>query len=281
MESQPQKDQTLPGLKWIRETVVSRGRNFIYLPRRYDSNPEYHNLKNSVEEIPYQVSGLNLTAYFASDPNFAPARIWLLFGGNASVALDWLPLISFAPESRDAYLLFDYPGYGESEGRPERKLIQRCVDELARTLCLRYQIETSDIGNRFFVMGHSLGCAVALETAARHRIKKGILISPFTSVQHMGEMMVGKFLSRFAADKFDNIRSLQRISQSGHDACFDIIHGDRDEIIPLEMAQRLHQQSLDQTRLWEIPNANHNDIILTLSRELGEALSNGGNFQFR
>ena len=56
------------------------------------------------------------------------------------------------------------------------------------------------------------------------------------------------------------------------------LHGSLDDIIPVSMARELHEAFPGQTALWEIPDANHNDILLLLTKELGHALTNGGNF---
>ena len=183
-------------------------------PARYDLNPAYEEWKSSVEKFTYDVSGRKMEAFLDCPPDNHPDRVWLMFGGNASVALDWLPVTSFASQSSDAFVLFEYPGYGDSEGRPTRRLINRCVDEIIRILLERFQIEPENICDQFRVIGNSLGCAVALETAARFSIRRGIVISPFTSVREMGQMMFWKPLSYLAADPYDNTKSIERISET-------------------------------------------------------------------
>ena len=268
------------GLKLTGETVISRGRNFIYLPRRYDSNPEYEQWKSSLEAISYEVSGLKMRAFLDSDPESPPERIWFLFGGNASLALDWLPVTSFAPPSADAFVLFDYPGYGECEGAPSRRLINSCIDQLIVEVMAKFSIDPAESGDRFLVKGHSLGCAVALETASRYGIKRGLLVSPFTSIREMAQQMFWKPLSYFAADPYDSVETLQKISELVTEAEFHIVHGTNDSIIPIRMAKDLHAAAPRITRFWEIEDADHNDILLLLSRELGTALTNGGAFSY-
>lgn len=268
------------GIKIIVEMISSRGRNLVYLPRRYDSNPDYAQWKTSLEQVRYESGPIKMSAFLDCGPRATPESIWLLFGGNASVALDWLTVTFFAPPSSDAFVLFDYPGFGDSEGKPDRKLIQRCIDDLIEKLAARFSIERSDVGNRFKVMGHSLGSAVALETAVRHSIRKGILIAPFTSVQKMGEKMFGKIIPMLAADRYDNLKSIRELTAAKAELNLHIIHGLQDDIIPVSMARELHEAFPGHTTLWEIPDANHNDILLLLSKELGCALTNGGDFSY-
>ncbi|MBA3963805.1 MAG: hypothetical protein H0X40_18155 [Chthoniobacterales bacterium] len=51
-----------------------------------------------------------------------PARVWVLFCGNGSLALDWLPLARRDQNTGDAFLLIDYPGYGKISPAMGREL---------------------------------------------------------------------------------------------------------------------------------------------------------------
>lgn len=266
------------GIKMTAKTILSRGRNFIYAPRSYDSNPEYEKWKESLEPITYKVGQLSLKAWLDTDTAQPPERVWLMFGGNGSVALDWLPITSFAPPSRDAFVLFDYPGFGDNAGKPNRKLIKQCVDALITTILERLSIQPEEIETSFRVMGHSLGCAIALETASRYSITQGILVAPFTSIREIGSTLFWKPLTYLAADPYNNYTSLTNLPP---DSKFHIIHGTDDEIIPLQMGRTLHQASKGKTSFWQIPEADHNEILLKLSEQLGLALTNGGDFEFK
>jgi hypothetical protein len=45
-----------------------------------------------------------------------PARLWVAFCGNGSLALDWTTILAGYPNANDAFLLVDYPGYGKCTG---------------------------------------------------------------------------------------------------------------------------------------------------------------------
>lgn len=62
---------------------------------------------------------------------------------------------------------------------------------------------------------------------------------------------------RYGLD-FDAIAPLNNLPKSKAD--FLIVHGERDETIPLEQAQALHAAgSPDKTRQWIVPNKGHSD----------------------
>ena len=82
-------------------------------------------------ELNYETSEGKQLAYYVPprDESFSGVpRVWVLFPGNASLALDWLKFIALAPERDDAFLLMDYPGYGGCEGSPSPASIQESAE---------------------------------------------------------------------------------------------------------------------------------------------------------
>ena len=131
----------------------------IYHPRSYGTiYQQYFN--ESLQRLTYQTSEGSQTAFYQPPPNGKPPKaLWILFGGNAALALDWMWLVEESSISDLGFLLIDYPGFGESEGRasPENILVSSEVawkhwKELHATHL------TPQIG----ILGHSLGAAAAL-----------------------------------------------------------------------------------------------------------------------
>jgi hypothetical protein len=95
-------------------------RSFIYYPRRYPTAVVQSALSRGVTVIEFQTSQGKQAAFLyrkvASD--HPPRRLWLTFGGNAMVALDWLDLVREFPDRSAGFLFIDYPGYGSCEGSP-------------------------------------------------------------------------------------------------------------------------------------------------------------------
>ena len=176
--------------------------------------------------------------------------------------------------------MVEYPGYGKCEGKPSRSAITDSVDRLIETVCDRFLIPESKISDVFHVMGCSLGSAIALQTAARHQIHKGVLVAPFTSIRDAGAMMFPRFLTYIAADPYDNLARLDEINQFKNDQTrFHIVHGEDDELLPISMGRKLNESYPDITTLWPISDADHNDVKLKQAENLGRALTNGGDFK--
>ena len=74
------------------KAIWTRGRSFVYYPRSYESSPAYAKWLTEVDQITFTNRGTPQIAFIDCPPDQAPKSLWLMFGGNGSVALDWLPI---------------------------------------------------------------------------------------------------------------------------------------------------------------------------------------------
>lgn len=150
--------------------------------------------------------------------------------------------------------IFDYRGYGRSEGRPSEEGIY--ADAL--TAYDWAQARAAADGGRLVVFGRSLGGAAAVHLAARRRPAGVILESTFTNLADMARRHFPLPLpASLLAGRFD---SLGRI---GEMSCpLLVIHGDRDEIVPLELGRRLYEAAPRPKEWLALAGAGHNDTYL-------------------
>ncbi|MBA3937634.1 MAG: alpha/beta fold hydrolase [Planctomycetes bacterium] len=187
-----------------------------------------------------------------------PARIWLVFGGNAMAALDWSGFLMGA-DARAGFLLIDYPGYGASAGRPSPDTILAASEGAIGRLSEHLHLAAADLAGRLGVLGHSLGCAAALQYAARHPVQRAVLVAPFTSMLAMARRKVGWPLCEVLVHRFDNHARLAEILAAGAPA-ITILHGDADEIIPVAMGRAL-AADFPALIYCEIAGTGHNSIL--------------------
>ncbi len=251
---------------------LGQGR-MIYFPRSYAANTP---LLEKVTAHSYDSDGKKQWVYLlkrdgASSPDrVSPDRVWWLFGGNGSTALDWVSLVKKVDPSADhAFVLFDYPGYGFNSGRPGPKAIFQSVDDAIPVVAGQLAMEPEALMSRSSGMGHSLGCAVALDSANRYGWNRVVAVSPFTTMQAMAERSIGGLLSRFLSHHYDNEASIDALVERG-DARVTIFHGDADNIVPYEMGRALagRDGSGGVVDFVPVPRAGHNDIIGVLEVEL-------------
>lgn len=245
----------------------------IYHPSAYRS--EYEEMLAGVggERLKFTTSQGGQTAFYIPPKVAAsglPDRVWLCFAGNGSLALDWLRVIN-AWDDRFAYLLVDYPSYGDCEGRPTPGGIRESSQAAFAALAKRFGVTEVELRSKCLVLGHSLGSAVALMAAEDLGLGRGVLISPFTSMTDMGRLVLGWPLCHLNMHRFDNVRTLKK-AMSLEGAQFQIFHGSDDEVIPVEMGRDLAEGHGASVVFHEVAEAHHNDVIRRAKNEIGKSM---------
>ncbi len=147
----------------------------------------------------------------------------------------------------------EYVGYGMSGGKPS-EIGCRETAEAAYEYLLRTRKVPAD---RIIAAGWSLGGAVAIDLASRHRVAGLIVFSTFTSMSEMARRMAPMLpVSLLLRHRFDSLRKLPTIT------CPILIgHGRRDRVVPFVMGERLAKAAkAPVTTLW-IDGADHNDFF--------------------
>jgi len=232
----------------------------IYYPQRYGERERsigstYYTL------IEYQTSQGSHVAYYHDPGQGIPERIWVMFHGNASVALHWTEFVSDFPDKEAAFLLIDYPGYGQNDGKPSPESIEESADAALVALALHLKISAEDLTPRLSALGLSLGAAAALQFAAPRLLKRVVLITPFTSMQDMAARVVGKWASFVLRHNFDNQARLAELIEGNQDAKVAIVHGTEDEVIPFSMGKALSELYPKRTTFIEVRGASHNTVF--------------------
>lgn len=230
----------------------------MYFPRGYSAEAGA-----ALEKITWQAAGKPQFAYLLppSLGDAATAPICVIFSGNATRALDWLP--RFEPPGRRSWVvLFDYPGYGRNGGSMSLGSARASLDAFIPALSQRF----GPLAGRVHAAAHSLGCAIALEFARRQPVRELTLMAPFTSMLDMGRWTVGWPLCEVLTERWDNRAALAAVlSATPRPERVRIFHGADDTVIPARMGQEL--ASLHQLPFTAVPNANHDEVVDALEIE--------------
>ena len=144
-------------------------------------------------------------------------------------------------------LLFDYRGYGGSEGSPTEEGTYRDAEAAWDHLVAAGH-------ERIGLYGESLGCGVALELALRRRVDALVLESAFTSIPDVGAAVYPWLPVRFLARvRYDNLARIAKL-----DSSVLLLHSPSDEIVPFEHAERLLRAAPEGTELIRT-EGGHND----------------------
>ncbi|GJD12313.1 Protein bem46 [Galdieria sulphuraria] len=153
-------------------------------------------------------------------------------------------------------LMVSYRGYGDSEGRPSEKGIQR--DAAAAFRFIR-SCELID-PRQLFVFGRSIGGAVAISLAQRfQREIKGVVVeNTFTSIDDMIDYVLPalrwcKFLNR---NKWNSAASVSSLT-----CPILFLSGLRDELVPPKLMQQLYDLATHSVyrQMVTFPDGTHND----------------------
>jgi len=195
-------------------------------------------------------------------------RIWLMCSGNGSYALQWVDLLAMVRDPDAGYLLLDYPGYGFSEGSCTPERILAASEAAVSALAVHLGLPREQLDARLSVLGHSLGCAAALQYAARHPVQRIILAAPFTTMVEMGHRIVFWPCGQLVWHRFDNVARLAEISQQQPRPPIEIVHGADDLMIPARMSAELAAPYPDWIKRTVIPGVDHEEIAVDAVRRI-------------
>ncbi|HEY9867785.1 MAG TPA: alpha/beta hydrolase [Candidatus Obscuribacterales bacterium] len=175
--------------------------------------------------------------------------------GNAGNLTYRLGLVKLLIEAGGSVFLYDYRGYGLSEGSPSLKSV--CEDGLAAYdyLVTEQQFAPEDV----VIYGESLGCGVACHTS-RYRGSAGLILqSAFTSLSRIGKHVLPLLRIYpewlFPRPELNNLVALQ-----GRHPPLLIFHGKLDTLVPFSHAEELYAQASEPKTLVPLPTTGHNDI---------------------
>ena len=167
--------------------------------------------------------------------------------------------------------VFDYRGYGGSEGHPSIEGVVKDSESAFRYLTEKRKIPNEQI----ILFGESLGGAMAVHLAHQEPVGAVILESTFTTLRDLAGHIY-KFLPAMAIpDVYRSVDLIRHIK-----APVMVIHGTEDAVIPFEMGKKLYDAAPHPKRLFAVPNAHHNDVYvvgkLDYLKEIEEFLASAG-----
>jgi uncharacterized protein len=176
----------------------------------------------------------------------------LLCHGNAGNVGDRVLHAALMTAAGFDVLLFDYRGYGRSSGRPSEDGTYR--DARAALSCLLEQPGADP--RRVVYLGESLGGAVAVDLALESSPAGLVLLSAFTGVRALGRLHYPFVPAALIPDVYPVLRRVGELQVP-----LLVLHGERDEIVPLSQGRALFEAAPGSKRMHVFPGLGHNDLV--------------------
>ncbi|MFY0523056.1 alpha/beta hydrolase [Archangium gephyra] len=193
------------------------------------------------------------TVYALHVPAPAEAPTVVHFHGNGEQLADGAWLAQRFQEAGLGFYAVEYPGYGlAAQQGPSETGIYAAAETALEHLHQKLGVPRE----RTVLQGQSLGSGVAVEMAKRGHGSRLVLITPYTSIVDVGARIFSWLpASLLVRDPFDSAAKAPGLTLP-----VLIVHGTRDEVIPVDMGQRLGTLFPNATvRLLE--GKHHNNVL--------------------
>lgn len=195
-------------------------------------------------------------------PGSPPLGTVVFFHGNAQNLTAHVGNVAWLVKAGYQVLVFDYRGYGKSEGEPTIEGVNGDGLAILDAAFARPDVDP----RRVAVLGQSLGAAVAVFAVAnsphRERVRLLVIDSAFAGYRRVARDKLGALiltwplqypLSLFFDDRFSAERWIDRVSPLP----VLVLHGGLDRVVPVEHAKILHQKAREPKGLWIVQDAGH------------------------
>ncbi len=197
--------------------------------------------------------GIRLHGWFFENPTNPETTTIIFFHGNTGNIrdVDWVG--QRLHERGFNVLLFDYRGYGASEGDAENETGLYADGDAA----LDFVIKEKGVTPKNIVLyGQSLGTTVVADVASRRDVGAVILESGLSSASSLAGHALPWLPQRLhflGKNRFESAQKLAKVK-----APVLIAHGDPDPVIPASEARLLFSAANEPKRLLIFPGAGHN-----------------------
>jgi fermentation-respiration switch protein FrsA (DUF1100 family) len=234
--------------------LVSCERWIVYHPGHYpEGNWSPSSSLVSKEDVSFVADdGVRLHGWYFSSNEPNATLLW--FHGNAGNITHRLKNIEMLKPLNLNIFIFDYRGFGKSEGEPNEKGIyldsQAAYDWLVKVK----KIIPADI----ILFGRSLGGVCAIEVASKNPAAGIILESVFPSASKMARKMFPILpLSWAIKSRFDAIGKVPNLQLPKL-----FLHGTEDEVVPYRLGRELFSAAAEPKIFHDIQGAGHNNTFL-------------------
>ena len=226
-------------------------RRLTYFPDSRRVSPAELGLSGVAETTLQTPDGETLVAWYAKAKPGEPTLLY--FHGNAGSLVTRVERVRKYVERGRGILILSYRGYGGSTGSPSE--ISNVADA---KLSYDYLIKNGLLPEDIILYGESLGTGVAIQTAAARPAAGLILDAPYTSLADVAAERYAWVPVRWLmSDPYRSDLYLSKLKLP-----IIVVHGDRDDTVPVEMGRKVYELAGGPKELAIIKGGGHSDHYL-------------------
>jgi len=209
--------------------------------------------------------------YFQNKRQVPPKARILFFHGNAqNISSHFVSLFWILEHDYD-YFIFDYPGYGGSEGEPNRDSVVEA--SLAALSWIHQQKPQRPVA----VFGQSLGGNISLYTVARYQkdwpICQVTVDSTFYSYPEVAKTILAESWWTWALQWMpyllvSNAKSASENLQDVSPTPLIVLHGDKDRNVRIQNGRRVFSKAKEPKEFWLVPEGGHIEAFTGPQKEV-------------
>ncbi|MGJ8643046.1 MAG: alpha/beta hydrolase [Luteolibacter sp.] len=205
--------------------------------------------------------GTKLNGWFLNANGNEPKGTIVFSHGNAGSIGHHLWFVTWIVKEGYNVFMYDYRGFGKSGGVVNREGMVQDV-----SAAFEYVVNRPDVDKKKIVSyGHSLGGAKSVTALARKKLvglRAIIIDGTFSSYQAMARVIGGELGASLITDELSPRESVDKITETP----LLVIHGDKDQVVPLVQAKELFELANEPKTFFEVKGGTHGD---SLSRDGG------------
>ena len=213
--------------------------------------------KNSYKSKPNKIHGW----YFN---NFPGHKTVMFCHGNSGNISNRGYIINICQKFQLNLLIFDYRGFGKSEGKPSKKNLKKDGEAVYKFL-VDQGIKPSNI----IIWGESLGGYVAIWTASKYRCRSLLLLCTFSGLDDTIVNYCESTIAKGTAELYTSLVSLRydlMLSRDNikHVKCpIIIMHSKSDDVIPYQCAKILYKNISHNSKTLITIKGKHSSPIIS------------------
>jgi fermentation-respiration switch protein FrsA (DUF1100 family) len=223
-------------------------RSLMYFPETLRTAPADAGLPQAEEVMLDTPDGARVIVWHIPPRGDGP--VWLYFHGNGGALRYRVDRFRELTAQGEGLVALSYRGYAGSTGRPSEAGLIVDAQTAYEFAVKRYGVD------RIVVWGESLGTGVALALAAERPVSRVVLEAPFLSTVSIAAGVYPFVPVRWLMK--DQFRSDVRVANVK--APVLILHGDRDDVVPIASGEQLYKLITSPKRFVRLPGGGHENL---------------------